>query len=257
MFLIFAFTFRTGQAWIKTGQHHSESILKNAEIITAEDIRAFLNKDKDIRKEIHYLKKQGVITSVKRGIYQLSEKKEFQPVPDARIKKSTACLNQIFRKYRIASGQPNGFHPFMNLQPFRSFYILETEKDTVEPVFYLLKDNQINAFIQPDKDFTDKYIINSNKPVIVKPLISRSPSRTQEGIVMAAIEKILVDIYCEPDIFYAFQGKELRNIFNNAFRQYHINYSRLLNYYKRRKKDNSMVEYLLKNIENIPKNLLK
>ncbi|MEJ5302113.1 MAG: hypothetical protein HPY80_01675 [Bacteroidales bacterium] len=230
---------------------------KNAEIITAEDIRAFLNKDKDIRKEIHYLKKQGVITSVKRGIYQLSEKKEFQPVPDARIKKINRLLKPNFPEVSHCIWSTEWLHPFMNLQPFRFFYILETEKDTVEPVFYLLKDNQINAFIQPDKDFTDKYIINSNKPVIVKPLISRSPSRTQEGIVMAAIEKILVDIYCEPDIFYAFQGKELRNIFNNAFRQYHINYSRLLNYYKRRKKDNSMVEYLLKNIENIPKNLLK
>jgi len=230
---------------------------KNAEIITAEDIRAFLNNDKYIRKKVHYLKKQGIITAVKRGIYQLSEKKEFQPVPDARIKKINHLLESGFPEISYCLWSTEWLHPLMNLQPFRFFYIIETEKDTVEPVFYQLKDNQINAFIQPDKDFTDKYIINSNEPVIVKPLISRSPCQKHEDVVVASLEKILVDIYCEPDIFYAFQGNELRNIFNNAFRQYHINYSRLLNYYKRRKKDNSMVEYLLKNVEYIPKNLLK
>ena len=37
------------------------------------------------------------------------------------------------------------------------------------------------------------------------------------------VEKLLVDLYCEKDLFYFLQGQELVNIFGNAFDKYTIN----------------------------------
>jgi hypothetical protein len=51
------------------------------------------------------------------------------------------------------------------------------------------------------------------------------------------IEKILVDLCADSDIFSFLQGSEMLNIFENALGKYTVNTNRLLRYAKRRNKE--------------------
>jgi hypothetical protein len=55
---------------------------------------------------------------------------------------------------------------------------------------------------------------------------------------------MLVDIFCDDNIFSAQQGSEMKYIFNEAFRKYTINENRLLRYAERRRKKEDLINYL-------------
>ena len=66
---------------------------------------------------------------------------------------------------------------------------------------------------------------------------------------------MLIDTFCDKDIFYFYQGAELVNIFEQAIERYHINFSTLLNYAAQRGKKEEIIDLLLNNVQ-INKNLL-
>ena len=68
---------------------------------------------------------------------------------------------------------------------------------------------------------------------------------TVKRIIFPTLEKILVDLYCDPKLYFAFQGEQLVKIFEEALAKYVINYSRLLNYAKRRHREDALKEFLL------------
>jgi hypothetical protein len=55
---------------------------------------------------------------------------------------------------------------------------------------------------------------------------------------------MLVDIFCDDVIFAAQQGSEMRTIFQEAFKKYTINESRMMRYADRRRKKENFREYL-------------
>jgi predicted Zn-dependent protease len=242
------------------------NLYKDSEIIARTDIKELYTShynsgdnstlDSRINKMIYRLKNKGVLTSLKSGFYQTESKKTFLPPIDRYQQK----INQIFKKhypdlsYSVWATQ--SLQQFMNLQPLKNFYIFETEKDIIDSVFYLFRENKINAFINPSRDIMEKYVINSRNALIIKPLISRSPLIEVQAIHTPRLEKVLVDIFYETQIFYSYQGAELINIFENAFRFYHIDYSRLLNYADRRKLKSKISIFLKDKIANAKLNLL-
>ena len=62
---------------------------------------------------------------------------------------------------------------------------------------------------------------------------------------MPAIEKILVDTYCDKEIFSFYQGSELQNIFNYSDKSVAINYSKLLSYAHGRSRRTEITNFLL------------
>jgi hypothetical protein len=56
----------------------------------------------------------------------------------------------------------------------------------------------------------------------------------------------LVDLYCDTDVLYAYQGSELKHILENAFREYTIQQDKLLRYADRRGKKEEIKRYLKK-----------
>ena len=113
--------------------------------------------------------------------------------------------------------------------------IVETEKEVLESVFSSLTGLSKKVFLDPDQKVVDLYILPLNEAVIVKPLLSESPTFPIGKITSAAPEKILVDIVAEPDIFRAQQG-ELDRIYANAFKEIRINQTKMLRYASRRRK---------------------
>ena len=53
----------------------------------------------------------------------------------------------------------------------------------------------------------------------------------------------MVDLYCDKKLFAAFQGSELVHILNNAYNRYSIDFTKLYNYSKRRRKETEIMEF--------------
>ncbi|MBN2746838.1 MAG: hypothetical protein JXR34_08935 [Bacteroidales bacterium] len=231
---------------------------KTADIVTRSEIKKFYDQkighvddailEARVSKLIFKLKNRGQLFPIKRGVYRLNAKRNFSLTADNLIQKIQNTFEKQYSEVLYSIWSSQNLHQFMNLQPFGHFYIFETEKDILESTFYLLKENNINVFIKPNKDIIEKYIAESKNPVIIKQIISRSPLDKSQIMATPTIEKILVDIFCDRDIFYFYQGNELKNIFINTFRNYHIDYSKLLNYADRRKQKAKILHYLKENI---------
>jgi hypothetical protein len=140
--------------------------------------------------------------------------------------------------------------------PFNSFYVLETDKEVCESAFYLLKDNEINAYYMPSTEQIEKYVLPEDNSIIVRPLITRAPCIKQEKTRIASVEKILVDIFCDKDIYYLYSAREQRWIFENILNSYNINFSTLLSYAERRKRDGELRKYLLSHFDEIVKGII-
>jgi hypothetical protein len=66
---------------------------------------------------------------------------------------------------------------------------------------------------------------------------------------------LLVDLFCDKKLFYAYQGSELVFIFNSAYRRYSINFTRLFSYAQRRNRKTDLMDFL-SNKTYIPKAIL-
>ena len=144
-------------------------------------------------------------------------------------------------------GQPSGSTLSLSIKLQKNI-----EREFVESAFYYLKDNlKYEIYLNPDTHAINYYIAESNYPVIIRSLISRSPvnriSVRNSKISVPMLEKILVDIYVDSKLFYYYRGSEMQHIFRNALTQYAINYTSLLSYAQRRGKGKQIKSYILSN----------
>ena len=86
----------------------------------------------------------------------------------------------------------------------------------------------------------ENYVYASKEAIIVKALLSESPIQSAGGVPVQSLEKIMVDLYADSNLFLFLQGNELVNIFRNAFEKYTINRDKLMRYAKRRNKEKLM-----------------
>lgn len=59
---------------------------------------------------------------------------------------------------------------------------------------------------------------NANEPIIITRLTTEAPTQKINKVVTQTIEKLLVDIYCNPIIFAAQQGVELKIYISSSIR---------------------------------------
>lgn len=207
---------------------------------------------------IHDLKKKNVIESMRKGVYTISTKARFKPGTGKKIKRISSFIKRNFPELDYNLWSTGWLSEFTVHQPVNEITILETEKDSMESIFYNLKDRNFkNIFLKPDKDLMEKYITETGEAVVIKPMISRSPLQTVEEIPSPALEKILVDIFCDEIIFYAYQGKEMINIYNHALKKYSINFSMMFNYAGRRKRLGALKVFMQKNLSPSLQSLIK
>ena len=85
----------------------------------------------------------------------------------------------------------------------------------------------------------DHYISNIGDPIIVKQLVSEAPTEMEKKIRIPALEKLLVDMLIDKEIFAAQQG-ELEEIYASAFDRYEINIPKMKRYALRRNRENKV-----------------
>lgn len=207
---------------------------------------------------IYDLKKRNIIRDVKKGVYALNNQQAFEPALNDTIKSICKLVEKQFNPDFYTIGDTIWLNEFIELQATTSMVILEVEKGFMDNVFFFLKDKGFrDVFVKPNTDLIEKYASEVQHPIIIKPFLSRSPIQLTEGIKVPSLEKILVDVYCDDHIYYAFQGSQLKQIYRNAAAKYSLNFSTLLNYAKRRNREEEIKNLLLNAVDKDLKKIIE
>ncbi|HQO10442.1 MAG TPA: hypothetical protein PLK90_10205 [Clostridiales bacterium] len=216
------------------------TFLKNRKSVTNGEIyNLFSKKEPGIKKStvnwrIHYLTDMGLISRIGRGIYGLGSEKKFKHGITAHQRRVSKEVAKQFPFIKYCVWDVSVLKEFV-LHIFNiNFLIIEAERDASSSVFQYIKDSNNSTFLDPDERVMEEYVLTAKSPIIVKPLISEAPVNVQGEIKLPSLEKILVDIVSDKDMFYFIQGSEIINIYKSASEKYTINFDRLYRYAKRR-----------------------
>lgn len=182
---------------------------------------------------LHQLKSKGLIQSSTYGQYSLDAKEEPEYSVSPALKRIFNKAKKEFPFLQMCAWDSRWFNSLMVHQQFRHYLVLEVEKDSTESVFNSLTDFSKKVFLNPTEEIFSHYISNFSEVIIVMPLLSEAPMVTQNGVVVAPYEKLLVDCLADKNLFAAQQG-ELEFIFSSVLSRYSINVNKLKRYARRR-----------------------
>ncbi|MFH1429578.1 MAG: DUF6577 family protein [Candidatus Margulisiibacteriota bacterium] len=227
---------------IKTELGNLFQYFKNRESFTTNDVYIFFSKtQEDIKRatvnwRIYELVRLGILKKIGRGVYALGQEKCFT-LPLHRKQKSVSFLiKKQFPFIKFCCWHTSALKEFYQHVAVRDFLLVEVERDTIDSVYHFLKETNRNTFKEPSREVIENFVFDCQDAIIVKALISEAPLQNIKGISIPSLEKILVDLHADSDIFFFLQGNEMLNVLNNVLEKYTINMDRLLRYAKRRNK---------------------
>ena len=224
------------------------------------DLRNFYQKrtpslsESAFRRIVYALERRDQIIPVDAGVYRFSNGhntphalKKFTPSFSPELRQIDREIKTAFPYAEVLVWETRLLHEFMLHQPGRSQIILETEKDVSESVFNFLNTRWTGrVFLQPDRLTFERYVLPRSDGIVITSLLSQSPHQKVEGVSTPKLEKILVDIFADEDIFYIFHGEELVHIFEAAFDRYQVSQKAIFRYAQRRKLDQKLRDFLQK-----------
>lgn len=199
------------------------------------------------RWRVYRLKEEGIMRSLKRGVYILETRKVYKPKVNLALKKLFNDVKRSFPYIDICIWNTSWLHDFMNHQPFNSMIILEVDRDVTEVVFQFLREKRNEVYLSPKAKSSNSYILGENG-IIVKQIVKEEvPIMEHEKVVVPKIEKILVDIFFESQLFISYQGQEKINIFERVYDEYSINASTVYRYARNRGIKENIKKFILEN----------
>ena len=217
---------------------------------------------------IYDLKSKNIIKAVGRGLYVISYKPRYKPEISKDLLKLARVITENFSDIKSCLWETAWLTEFHQHQTNRSTIIVETEKGFEESIYFELKDSsRRDVYFNPNEKTIDFYITESERPVIIKKLITRSPisSRTEKisersekkvKFYTPSLEKILVDLFADEKLYFYLQGSEMIHIYENAIRKYTINFTKLFSYAKRRKREKDIKSFLNSHMPHLVQELI-
>lgn len=198
-------------------------------------------KQATINWRVYYLVSKGVLERKGRGIFKIGKTTVFVPDLDNKTKSIYKKILSDFPYSTVCVWNMSLLNEFTLHISNNNLTLIEVDKESLESIFYSLRDKYNQVFLNPNNGILEKYVFNSKAPIIVQPLISEAPLQSNSNINTTTIEKILVDLFSDEDLFQFYQGREKKRIFKEAYAKYTINNNKLLRYASRRgKKDEIM-----------------
>lgn len=192
--------------------------------------------DNTINMYLSKLKKEGVISTPSRGIYELDSNLSFQPNVSQGLKRIFNKVKGEFPYITFCIWDTVWLNDFMRHQPFKHYIVMEVEKDASESVFTFLTEIHKNAFFNPNEEIFDRYIHNQDEVLIVKNMVSESPLIEKDKISIPALEKLLVDMLIDTALFST-QQNEKEFIMRSVMQKYTLNELKMRRYAVRRNRE--------------------
>lgn len=225
----------------------------------------YLNSEPNLKEStfswrIYDLKKKDIIKTIGRGLYVISYKPKYKPVLSNNALKIARKISERFEEINYAIWEIPWLNEFSQHQTFNQMIVVEVEKEFEESLYYFLNDSlQMNFFLNPDDKQIKFYISEVNSSVVVKRLVTRAPTikikEKKTTIPTATLEKIMVDLFADENLFHFYQGSELIYIFERILNHYSINLTKLFSYAKRRKKEQEIKQFISNHIPNFLEDL--
>ena len=227
----------------KTIENTIESYFKSNTQLSREELGSLINRDFPELSEgtitvyLSKLKKAGKINNPARGIYSITDKQIFNPEINQNLKKLYNKIHKELPYIEICVWNTKWLSDLMRHQPFKNYTIIEVDKEASEQVFNTINEFIKNVYINPDEEILERYISSNTEEVtIIKNLVTESPTVKNNKIGIPALEKLLVDIIIDKELFAAQQG-ELNFIYKTAFNKYNINKLKMKRYAARRNRE--------------------
>jgi DNA-binding PadR family transcriptional regulator len=186
------------------------------------------------------LKKAGIINNPERGVYSITNKQTFNPEINKNLNKLYNKIHKEFPFIDVCVWNTKWLYDLMRHQPFKNYTIIEVEKEAEEQIFNAISEWNKNVYFNPNEEILERYISsNSEEVTIIKNLVTEAPTTKNNKIVIPTLEKLLVDIIIDKELFAAQQG-ELDFIYQSAFKKYAINTAKMKRYAIRRNKENEL-----------------
>ena len=234
----------------KTDKDTLSQYFQDRESFTTNDVSDFFAKtDPDIKRttvnwRIYELVRQGSLKRIGRGMYALGQADCFLPVLTKKQQTISARLKKQFPLITFCCWHTSALKEFFQHVAGYDFLLVEVEREAVDAVFHFIKETHQNTFKEPSREIMENFVLASRDAVIVKSLVSEAPLQEADASTLPTLEKILVDLVADSEIFFFLQGHELLNIFESALGKYTVNTDRLLRYAKRRNKKEELQKIL-------------
>lgn len=201
------------------------------------------------RSRIYHLRQKNILQQLDKSTYTLGVKRTFKPVLDDELIHLDKFITNSIGSEPYCIWNSSWLNQFSRHQIMRNFYIVETGKDVMQTLFFYLKDVwRREVFLNPTQEILELYAREADMPVILRPLISRSPLQAEiphdKIVSVPTLEKVLVDTYTDDVLFNYVQGSELETIVEQALDKYSVNATTLLAYARRRNKEAEWKGYL-------------
>ncbi len=218
-------------------------------------------KDSTFSWRIYDLKKKDIIKTIGRGLYVISYKPKYKPMLSDNVLKIVRKTNERFEQIQYAIWENQWLNEFTQHQVSNQMIVVEVEKEFTESLYYYLNDSlKMDFFLNPDDKEIEFYISESAVPVVIKRLVTRAPIsklKDKKSVVpVATLEKIMVDLFADENLFHFYQGSELINIYEKILERYSINFTKLFSYAKRRKKEQEIKQFMNNHIPNILEDII-
>lgn len=226
-----------------------QEYFRNQSELSLDDLRAYFRindpeiPDATIRWRVYDLVRSSILHRVGRGLFQLGDAILYRPELSSRSKKIGTFIRKNFPGVSFCSWNSDLLNEFAQHLSAYPFVLVDVERDVTESVYYQLKNNFSGVFLRPSEMLINDLLPDFRSPIIVRYLTTESPLNEEKGLPLISLEKLLVDIFCDPE-FTFLAGSELRSIFGNAFKKYIVNESRLLRYAGRKGRKQDLIKYI-------------
>ena len=186
-----------------------------------------------VRWRLYEMVQRGTLQRLRRGVYTRQDKREFRLT----VADSLATLFHTVRKklpyVELCVWRSDVLQNLTQHFPDRSVSIIEVETDGQAAVqdFLLGMD-------QPAVAYEDLPAVERSFPgqeyLVVKRLVSEAPLTRVDDVTVPRLEKTLLDIVQDRNLFGFLEGAETHHIYESASDRYHIQLDTLLRYASRR-----------------------
>lgn len=193
---------------------------------------------------LYDMAKNGEVVRAGRGIYSFDSKPVWRPVLSEAAKKVVAAIGAQMPYLNTTITDSSVLSEFMVQQPFTFSIILEVPIRLIDSVVQKLNEAGIKAFSKANRKLAELYVKDDTTIFVTKTVQTTALLPYEGRIKTSLLEKILVDVLAEPQLYGQFQGWELENLYENASRSYALNYSQMLKYANNRGKRPAAEELL-------------
>lgn len=222
------------------------------DVITSAELFKFYQKYEPaipkatVNWRVYELVNKEILERIGKGRFRLGSVSLFTPDLNTKHFKINSAIKSNFPFISYCIWDSSSIKEFVQHLPINNITLVDIERGAEEAVFYTLKEHFANMFLLPKKDLLENVVLEIPKSVIIRTLVSEAPIREVRKVPVAAIEKILVDLFTDEEFAYL-RGSELRQVFMTAFERYTISESKMLRYADRKRKKESILKFLTEN----------